>query len=192
MTNAGPKKALLDFVFKHAFLRGRFELSSGKISDFYLDAKQATMDPAGALLVAEAYLEKARACEADAIGGLMIGADPIVGAVVCLSGLRGYPIRGFIVRKKVKGHGRQRRIEGKIQQGDRVIVIDDVVTTGGSAMEAVQAVETQGGKVIKVVPLIDRNEGGRQCFKDYDYDPIIMIEDIFEREALESEQGAAG
>ena len=184
MTDPDPPKALLDFVFKHSFLRGRFELSSGRTSNFYLDAKQTTMDPVGSLLVAQAYLEKARACEADAIGGLMIGADPIVGAVVCLSGQQGCPIRGFIVRKKVKDHGRQRRIEGKIQENDRVIIIDDVVTTGGSAMEAVKAVEAQGCTVVKVVPLIDRNEGGRQCFKDYDYDPIISIDQIFEREAL--------
>ncbi|MBW2195917.1 MAG: hypothetical protein JRF37_10275 [Deltaproteobacteria bacterium] len=74
-------------------------------------------------------------------------------------------------------------IEGRIQKKDRVIIIDDVVTTGGSAMDAVKAVEAQGCTVVKVVPLIDRNEGGRECFKDYDYDPIITINEIFELEA---------
>ena len=176
------RDALLKLVFHACFKRGRFKLSSGKESDFYLDAKQITLVAEGSLLVAEILADEVIKAEIDSIGGLALGADPIVGSVLPVSAQKGHPLRGFIVRKEgQKGHGTQRLIEGAIREGDRVIIVDDVITTGSSAYRAVEAVEQIQCKVVKVVPIIDRNEGGREFFenKGYDYSPVITIEEIF-------------
>ncbi len=180
-----PKyNVLLDFVFRHSFKRGVFRLSSGKESSFYLDMKQTTLDPDGSLLVAENVLDKISNSKVDSIGGLTIGADPIIGSVITLAAMKGFKPMGFIVRKKPKGHGLHRAIEGKLKKGDRVIIIDDVITTGGSAFKAIEVVENLGCKVIKVMPIVDRDEGGREFFneKGYVYEPVINIKDIFQYE----------
>jgi len=173
------KNELLKYIFYYSFQRGKFKLSSGKISDFYLDVKQTTLDPKGSLLIAKLLVNEIIESAADSIGGLMIGADPIVGSVITLGILQDYYIRGFIVRKEEKEHGLKRRIEGKIRKKDHVLIVEDVATTGGSTLKAVQAVEELDCKVIKIVPIVDRNEGSRELFKDYDYDPLIKIEEIF-------------
>jgi orotate phosphoribosyltransferase len=181
MNQKAKRDALLNFLFKRSFQRGAFELSSGRRSDFYIDVKQTTLDPEGSLLVAEMMLHEVMSSRIDSIGGLTLGADPIIGSVVMLSAQRNHPIRGFIVRKGPKGHGKGGLIEGRIKEGDRVIIIDDVITTGSSAYKAVQAVEELKCKVVKVIPLVDRNEGGGEFFesKGYEYDPIIRMEEIF-------------
>lgn len=178
------KNDLLKFVFKHSFKRGKFKLTSGKFSDFYLDMKQTTLDPEGSLLIAELLVNKVLKSKADSIGGLMIGADPIIGSVITFGFLQDYHIRGFIVRKQEKEHGLNKLIEGKIREDDRVIIVDDVSTTGSSLYQAVQAAEDLNCKVVKVIPIVDRNEGGRDFFnnKGYDYDPLIKIEEIFNLE----------
>lgn len=178
------KNDLLKFVFKHSFKRGKFKLTSGKFSDFYLDMKQTTLDPEGSLLIAELLVNKVLKSKADSIGGLMIGADPIIGSVITFGFLQDYHIRGFIVRKQEKKHGLNKLIEGKIREDDRVIIVDDVSTTGSSLYQAVQAAEDLNCKVVKVIPIVDRNEGGRDFFnnKGYDYDPLIKIEEIFNLE----------
>lgn len=178
------KNDLLKFVFKHSFQRGKFQLTSGKFSDFYLDMKQTTLDPKGSLLVAELLVHEVIENRVDSIGGLMIGADPIIGSVITFGFLQDYHIRGFIVRKQEKEHGLNKLIEGKIKENERVIIIDDVSTTGSSLYKAVQAVEDLNCKVIKVIPIVDRDEGGRDFFnnKGYDYDPLINIEEIFNLE----------
>jgi len=181
MNSQAKRDALLKVVFHSSFQRGRFKLSSGRESDFYLDAKQTTLVGESSLLVAEILLDEVINSKIDSIGGLAIGADPIIGSVLPVSALKGYPLRGFIVRKEgPKGHGLRRLIEGAIKEGDRVIIVDDVITTGASAYEAVKAVEKIQCKVVKVIPLIDRNEGGRELFemKGYDYSPLITIEEI--------------
>ena len=181
MNKKAKKDALLNFVFKYSFQRGDFQLSSGKKSDFYIDIKQTTLDPRGSLLVAEILLDQLISSKVSSIGGLTIGADPIIGSVVTLSAQRGYPVAGFIVRKEPKRHGLHRLIEGKIAEGDRVIIIDDVITTGNSAYKAVQAVEELKCEVVKIIPVVDRDEGGRAFFEDkgYDYHPILTIKEIF-------------
>ena len=181
------KEDILQFVFKHSFQRGKFKLTSGKFSDFYLDMKQTTLDPEGSLLIAKLLIHKVVECKADSIGGLMIGADPIIGSVITLGFLQDYHIRGFIVRKQEKKHGLHKLIEGKIRKKDRVLIVEDVATTGSSAYKAVQAAEEFNCKVVKVVPIIDRNEGGRDFFNNngYDYYPLIKIEEIFNLEKYE-------
>jgi len=178
------KTELLQFVFKHSFQRGKFQLASGKFSDFYLDIKQTTLDPKGSLLITNLLIQKVIESKAHSIGGLMIGADPIIGSVITLGFLQNYYIRGFIVRKQEKEHGLNKLIEGKIRERDRVLIVEDVATTGSSAYKAVQAAEELNCKVVKVIPIVDRNEGGRDFFnnKGYDYDPIIKIEEIFNLE----------
>lgn len=182
MNKERTKNDLLKFIFRNSFKRGEFKLSSGKISNFYLDVKQTTLDPKGSLLIANLLVKKVIECMADSIGGLMIGADPIVGSVITLGFLQDYYIRGFIVRKIEKEYGLKRRIEGKIREKDNVLIVEDVATTGSSTFRAVHVVEELGCKVVKIIPVVDRNEGARELFKNYDYDPLIKIEEIFELE----------
>jgi len=170
----------LKVLFHASFKRGKFMLSSGRESDFYLDAKQTTLVGEGSLLVAEVLLDEVINARIDAIGGLTIGADPIIGSVLTLSAMKGLPLRGFIVRKETKEHGTQKLIEGPIKQGDRVVIVEDVMTTGASAYRAVKAVEDIQCKVVKVIPLVDRDEGGREFFqmKGYDCCPLITMKEI--------------
>jgi orotate phosphoribosyltransferase len=195
MGHQDKRDALLEVVFHSSFQRGRFDLSSGKKSDFYLDGKQTTLTGKGLLLIAEVLLEEAMNSEVDSIGGLAVGADPIIGSVLALSAIKGYPLRGFMVRKRRKPHGSQKIVEGPIRKGDRVIIIDDVITTGGSSYKAIKAVEDLGCEVVKIISLVDRNEGGRQRFErmGYDYRPLITIEDIFRLEkAVHQKHKTAG
>ena len=180
MKGETKRDALLKVIFHSSFKRGKFKLSSGRESDFYLDAKQTTLIGKGSLLVAEMLLDEVISADVDAIGGPTIGADPMIGSVLTLSAIKAHPLRGFIVRKEVKEHGTQKRIEGPIKKGDRVIIVEDVITTGASAYKAVKAVEDLQCEVAKVIPLVDRDEGGRAFFqkKGYDYCPLITMEDI--------------
>lgn len=171
---------LLAIIKEKSFRTGEFTLSSGQKSPFYIDGKQTTLDPEGSLLVAEAILDLIKDDEAEAIGGLTLGADPIVGATVCLSQERGRPIRGFIVRKESKDHGTGRRIEGPLRQGENCIIVEDVTTTGASALSAIQAVEDFGARVSRVISLVDRLQGASQEFaaRGYIFSPIFTIEDL--------------
>ena len=154
------KQALVALVRQKALKFGQFTLASGKKATYYLDGKQVTLDPAGAVLVAKGILNLlARGPLPEAIGGMSIGADPITAAVVTMSGVRGTPITGFMVRKQSKGHGTNQYIEGPVQPGQRVVIVEDVVTTGGSSLEAIERVEAFGLKVAQVVAIIDRPRG---------------------------------
>jgi orotate phosphoribosyltransferase len=143
--------------------RGRFTLSSGRESSLYIDARLTTMSPQGLVLIGELGL---RALEetgwgVQSVGGLTLGADPVAYAISYASALIGRPIRAFTVRKEPKTHGAQRLIEGPFSEGDRVAVVEDVITTGASALRAAAAVREQGGHVCGVLAVVDRDEGGR-------------------------------
>jgi len=180
MNIENAKRDLLKIIVKQSLKRGEFKLTSGKISNYYLDVKKVTLDPQGSALLAEILSQKIIKNKVDSIGGPMIGADPIVGSVITYGFLRDFFIRGFIVRNEAKLYGLHKLIEGNIREKDRVIIVDDVSTTGSSLYRGVKAVEDIDCKVVKVIPIVDRNEGGRQFFteKGYDYDPIINVEDI--------------
>lgn len=165
------KKLLFD---SGAVRTGEFVLSSGKKSNFYVDCRRVTLHPRGAKLIGKIILEKIKGLKVDAIGGLTLGADPITSAVVTLSG-----IPGFIVRKKEKEHGTKQKIEGLIESGWNVVIVEDVATTGASALEAVKAAEAVGAKVIKVISVVDREEGAAESLKNYDFDPILKRSDFF-------------
>lgn len=152
---------------------GDFTLSSGKKSNIYIDCRKITLHPQGARLIAKIILEKIKGLKVDAIGGLTLGADPITSSVVALS-----DIPGFIVRKKEKEHGTKQRIEGIIAPRYNVVIVEDVATTGGSALEAIKAVEELGAKVVKVISVVDREEGSASALKNYGFDPIFRKSEL--------------
>ena len=144
--------------------RGSFTLASGRTSSVYVDARVTTMSPDGLATIGPLALE-ALARERltpDSVGGLTLGADPVSYAIAYASALAGRPIRAFTVRKEAKAHGAGRLIEGPFASGDRVVIIEDVITTGASALRAVEAVRAAGGQVIGILSVVDREEGGRE------------------------------
>ncbi|OGB88060.1 orotate phosphoribosyltransferase [candidate division WOR-1 bacterium RIFCSPLOWO2_02_FULL_46_20] len=152
---------------------GDFTLASGKKSNLYIDCRKVTLHPQGAKLIGKIILEKIKGLKVNAIGGLTLGADPITSAVVTLG-----DIPGFIVRKKEKEHGTKQKIEGIIEPGWNVVIVEDVATTGGSALQAIEAVEAFGAKVVKVISVIDREEGAAEALSKYDFDPILKRADL--------------
>ena len=138
-----------------AFRRGKIVLASGRESDFYFDMKPAMLDPDGAALMAELILHELQGVEADCVGGLEMGAVPIASAVAALSQARGTPVDAFFVRKQAKEHGTKSLVEGLpagvTMEGRSLVIVEDVTTTGGSALDAVQAVHEAGGKVALVL-----------------------------------------
>jgi len=177
------REKLLEVVKRKAVSFGDFVLASGKRSSYYIDARLATLDGDGVRYLAEVILERLDGTGITAIGGMTLGADPIVGAVIALSSLRGTPLKGFIVRKEAKSHGTQKLVEGELGAADRVALVEDVVTTGGSVLKAADAVEALGAKVEVVLSIVDRNEGGREAIaaRGYRFVPIFSLEEILER-----------
>jgi len=158
------RQRLLQILLVKSFKLGDFTLSSGKKSDYYVDCRTATMDPDGLYCIAQLFLNyiEEEKLEIDAVGGLTLGADPIVGGMVALSKTRPRPVQGFIVRKEAKTHGTGRPIEGNILKGWKVAIIEDVITTGASALKAVNAAKQIGAEVKVVLAVVDREEGGRE------------------------------
>lgn len=159
---------LLSLLATRSARRGRFTLASGRESTLYIDARLTTMSPEGLSLIGPLGLEALReaAWSVAAIGGLTLGADPISYAVAYASAGMTTPLRAFTVRKEAKSHGTGKRIEGPFQAGDRVAIVEDVITTGGSALKAIDAVRAAGGEVAGVLALVDREEGGREAIEE--------------------------
>ena len=174
------RNALIALVRDKALKFGDFTLASGKKAKYYLDGKQVTLDAAGARLIGEGILDLLSGDMPAAVGGMSIGADPITAAVVTLAGVRDLPLKGFMVRKEAKGHGTNRFIEGPVQSGDRVAIVEDVVTTGGSSILAIERCREFGLVVDRVVAIIDRMEGGREAFArlDIPFDSLLTIRDF--------------
>lgn len=175
-------------VNKRSFEFGEFVLSSGKKSSYYFDGKQVTLYPKGAYLVSKIIIQKINGLNIDAIGGLTIGADPIVGALAVTANLLNMgDLKLFIVRKDAKKHGKCKLIEGPVlNKGDRVVIVDDVITTGGSILDAIKAAQEAGCEVVKVIALVDRHEGGTEKIKNLgiDVDPIFVISDFIGNESV--------
>jgi orotate phosphoribosyltransferase len=175
------KEALIALFREKALKFGTFTLASGKQASYYLDGKQVTLDPRGARLVGEGILDLLELGRMPAaIGGMSIGADPITAAVVTMSAVRGTPIVGFMVRKQPKGHGTDQYIEGPVNPGDEVVIVEDVVTTGGSSLEAIERAEAYGLKIARVIAIVDRMEGGAQAFAQagYPFSSLLTIQDF--------------
>ena len=157
------KKRLLEILIKEAFFKEKIKLSSGKESDFYIDARRVTLKPEGVYLAAKIILDILKDDSVDAIGGPMIGADPLVGAIAALSFEQGRPINTFIVRKAPKPHGKQQQIEGPLlKEKARVVLIDDVATTGQSIIQSIDVLKQLGIEAKKAICIVDRLEGAKE------------------------------
>jgi len=176
------RDSLANLLRAKSLVRGEFTLSSGKKSSYYLDCKLTTLDPEGALLTGHAILEllDEMGLKPDAIGGLSMGADPLVTATGVVSAIQKRPLAGFLVRKEAKKHGRQRQIEGlENPRGKKVVIIDEVCTSGGSTQEAIDATEREGCEVIAVISLVDREEGGSDALRaKYNYRSIFTAREL--------------
>jgi len=172
-------KLILEKSFRYAD-KPIFKLASGRMSQYYFNCKPVTMSPEGMYLIGEIIFNLVASLKPDAIGGLTLGADPIAYAVCLTSYLKGTSIKAFTVRKESKGHGTKQWIEGDIKEGERVIIVEDVVTTGGSTIKAITRAQAAGLEVIKVITLIDREEGGKEAILQY----IQDFESIFTRSEL--------
>ena len=158
------RNKLFVLLKEKAFRRGRVVLASGRESDFYFDMKPAMLDPDGAALMSEIILQQLQGVKADCIGGLEMGAVPLIAPVAMLSPDFGRRLPGFFVRKAVKDHGTKKRVDGIDIAGKTVVILEDVTTTGASAMDAVKAVTEAGAKVALVLSILDRGEGAAELY----------------------------
>jgi len=176
------REKLANLLRTKSLVRGEFTLSSGKKSNYYMDCKLTTLDPEGALLTGYCILEMLDelGVKPDAIGGLSMGADPLVTAAGVVSAIEKRPLPGFLVRKKAKEHGRQKQLEGmENPRGKKVVIVDEVCTTGGSTAEAIEAAEREGCEVVAVISLVDREEGGSEMLRTkYKYRSISTAREL--------------
>jgi orotate phosphoribosyltransferase len=153
------KSELIELIRELALRLGTFQLASGKTASFYLDCRKVTLDGKGANLVGAGMLDLIGTDVPDCVGGMAIGADPITAAVITLAFQGGQPLRGFIVRKEPKAHGTGQQVEGPVQPGQRAIILEDVATTGGSLIAAVQRARQFGLVVDRALAIVDRGQG---------------------------------
>lgn len=175
-------KRLQELLKTRSLKTGDFILASGRKSKYYFDSKLTTLEAEGSFLTAECFLDliAKEGLKADAIGGMTLGADPIVSAVAAVSYERKRPMTAFIVRKEEKGHGTGKWIEGPVVAGQKVIMVDDVVTTGGSTLKAIEHAVDFGLEVVAVMALLDREEGGTEILtKRFPFYPVLRRSDIF-------------
>ena len=160
------RDALLELIRTEALQRGEFTLASGKKASYYLDCRNITLHPRGANVIAAGMLDAIESAGTlpDAVGGMAIGADPITAAIITIAGQRDLPLKGFMVRKEPKGHGTGKQVEGPVAPGQHVVIVEDVITSGGSALKAVEAAQEFGLIVDRVIAIIDRLAGGQQAF----------------------------
>ena len=170
------EKKLLQLLSIRSFKKGDFTLVSGAKSTYYIDGKMSEVNPEGAYLIGEVLFERIAKLNVDAIGGLAVGAVPLVTAAVISSHLHKQPIEGFWVRDEVKAHGTKKQIEGELRPGSRVVIVDDVITKGGSSLKAINAVKEYGCEVVLVLALVDRLAGARQLMEE---NGITNFESIF-------------
>ncbi len=167
---------LLELLAVRSARRGTFTLTSGKQSDFYVDCRLTTMHPEGLTLIGPLALAAIAGAgwTVDAVGGLTLGADPVSYAIAYASQLAGRPVRAFTVRKEAKAHGTGKLVEGPFEAGDRVVVIEDTITTGGSALRAAAATTEAGGQVVGVLAVVDREEGGREAIERAGHEVVAL------------------
>ncbi|MCF6158949.1 MAG: orotate phosphoribosyltransferase [wastewater metagenome] len=180
------KNRLLEILLEKSFQYNKepvFKLASGRMSSYYINCKKATLNPEAMLLIGKIFYEKVKSLNIDAIGGLTQGADPIAMATAMVSGMENKGIKAFVVRKVAKEHGLKKMIEGDIHQGDNVVIVDDVITTGQSTIDAIDRAESEGLNIVKVIALVDRLEGGRENIekKGVHVESIFTINDFMDK-----------
>jgi len=174
------REALQQLIRDKALKFGDFTLASGKKAKYYLDCRQITLDAQGARLVGAGMLELLKPNVPALVGGMAIGADPITAAILTLAGINNVPLRGVMVRKEAKQHGTGKLVEGPFQPGESIAIVEDVVTTGGSSLLAIERCEEVGLKVQRVLAIIDRLEGGKEAFaaRGYELTTLFTIKDF--------------
>lgn len=180
------KKRLIELIIEKAFKYSEepvFKLVSGRVSNYYFNCKAVTLHPEGMCLIGNIVFDLLRGLTVKGIGGLTLGADPVAYAAAYTSYLKGDPVEAFVVRKTPKTHGTMQWIEGNITKGDRVVIVDDVITTGKSTIDAITRAKETGLEIVKVITLIDRQEGGREAVEamGYKLEPIVTREEVMER-----------
>ena len=169
------KKEFFQILYKNAFFREKIILSSGQESDYYIDARRVTLSAAGVYFAAKIILEMIKGDQFSAVGGPTLGADPLVGALGALSYQAGKPVNTFIIRKAPKPHGKQQQIEGPlIPEGSKVILIDDVATTGKAFVESIEVLKKYNIGVAKAICLVDREQGAKEALTRLDC-PLVSI-----------------
>ncbi len=159
---------------------GKVTLSSGKVSDYYVDARNVVLDPEGAYLIGKLILERIGP-DVEAVAGMTLGADPIVASVSVLSHLERRGLFGLIIRKEAKKHGIKKFVEGpSLPKGAKVAVVDDVVTTGGSLIKSIERLSAEGYEPVQIIAVLDRNEGGREKISEAGY----RLESLYEKSDL--------
>ncbi len=171
-------KRLLELFQQDAVKLGTFTLASGKVSNYYIDARRVTLSSEGAFIIGANILNILKNYPIDAIGGLTLGADPIVGAVLSITNR--YNLKGFTVRKATKDHGTKKLIEGPLEPNMKICVVEDVTTTGESALQAVRAVQDIGCEVKVIISVLDRLEGARELFEKHNipFHSLLTINDL--------------
>jgi orotate phosphoribosyltransferase len=184
-TTSADRARLIEIIRCRSYGTGvEIRLASGRISNFYFNLKPTMLDPEGAYLIGALVSGAIAPGEADMVGGLEMGAVPIAAAVAAVSFAKGTPLPAFFVRKQAKEHGTQSLIEGLIKgetiKGKRVIIVEDVTTTGGSSLKAVEAVRAEGGSVVRVITVVDRLEGASETFAKAGiaFSPILTVQDF--------------
>jgi orotate phosphoribosyltransferase len=172
------RSRLLELFKSRAVAFGDFTLASGKKSSYYINSKKVLFHGEAIALLGQLLYEATCDLEIQAIGGLEIGAIPMATAAVLHYQHAGKTLEGFFVRKQAKGHGSKERVEGQVNPGDRVVVVDDVLTTGESVVQAIEAVEACGGAVARVVCIVDRLQGAGERLAKYDFRPLFTIRDL--------------
>lgn len=174
------RELLKQLIRQYALQFGTFTLASGKTASYYLDCRKLTLSSDGAVQIGAGILELLQNKLPDAVGGMAIGADPITAATITIAGLQGKSLKGFIVRKEAKAHGTGRDVEGPVVPGEKVVIVEDVVTTGGSSLKAIEKVKAFGLEVVEVISIIDRLEGGAATFaaEGIPYRSLFTIRDF--------------
>jgi orotate phosphoribosyltransferase len=180
------KNRLTELIIEKAFKYSKepvFKLVSGKMSNYYFNCKAVTLYPEGMFLIGNIIFDLIKDLDVKGIGGLTLGADPIAYAVAYTSYLKEKPIEAFVVRKTPKSHGTMQWVEGNVTKEDNVVIVDDVITTGKSTIEAINRSKEAGLEIVKVIALIDRQEGGREAVEKLGYklDSIVTREEVMER-----------
>jgi len=175
------KEQLIDVIKKDAVFRQKVVLASGKESDYYVDLRRVTLSGEGIYLASHLIWDEIKEEKITAIGGMTLGADPIVAGVCMAAYTDNHDLKGFLIRKAPKKHGRQKLIEGKeLDEQDRVVVVDDVATSGGSLVKSIQVLEEHNITVSRVMVIVDRKEGASERLADMGYElcPLLTIDDI--------------
>ncbi|WP_243545257.1 orotate phosphoribosyltransferase [Pseudodesulfovibrio tunisiensis] len=176
------KTKLAKLLLERSYKEGDFTLTSGKKSDFYFDCKQTALHPEGSYLIGKLFFEMLRDVDVKGVGGMTLGADPLISSVTVVSHLEDRGMPGFIIRKKAKGHGTGQYLEGmsNFEPGDKVALLEDVVTTGGTLITAAERVRDAGLEIVTVLSVLDRGEGGRENLRDAG----LELRSIFTRQEL--------